>query len=563
MKTTKKSNNNKLITIHIIGGTGKMGQWLAQFFKDHNAAVTISGRNYLKQKDYIKKADIIIVSVPISLTEEVIKKVNPLVRPDALLTDTTSVKIIPTTAMSEANCGTLGMHPLFGPTIGSTIGQKVIFCQQKDNKYVEFLRDIFEHAGFEIIEMSAEEHDYQMAYIQSLTHAVYLLYAKALLGQEKEILTKLQTPTFALHALTMGRILGQDMELMADIQLYNPYFHPVYESLLENAQKLSTILQKGDKKAFEDLFKEELKNAKQFAGLSLFQTNKVLRAISEFPPHIPTALPIKQNKITATVAFLGPHGTYSQEAAKTVFPKARAYTAAESIYTVFQQVVHKKADFGIVPAENSLEGTVRSTMDYLADSSLFVCGSLLMPIHHQLLSYEKKLLDIHTVVSHPQALAQCKKWLDKKLPKAKIISMDSTTVALESIKKNYGYIASNHAATVYNIPILAQNIEDTLSNTTRFYVISQTPTKLSGVNDTKTLIFLTVYNRVGILKDILTVLAEYNLNLLKLESRPSQEKLWDYHFFVEIEAKKDDVMLSKALVELESYCPVIRILGQT
>jgi chorismate mutase/prephenate dehydratase len=202
-------------------------------------------------------------------------------------------------------------------------------------------------------------------------------------------------------------------------------------------------------------------------------------------------------------------------------------------------------------------------MDYLVDSSLYVCGSLVLPIHHQLLSKEKKLSDIYTVVSHPQALAQCKKWLDEKLPNVKIIAMDSTTAALESIKKNYGYIASKHAAKVYNIPVLAQNIEDTLSNTTRFYIISLRPQKLTGISNNRTLLFLTVYNRVGILRDILNVLAQHNLNLLKLESRPSQEKLWDYHFFVEIEAKEDDPTVTKALTDLEDYCPVIRILGQT
>ncbi|MBP9719482.1 MAG: prephenate dehydrogenase/arogenate dehydrogenase family protein, partial [Candidatus Levybacteria bacterium] len=509
----------KKITIHIIGGRGKMGQWFVQFFKDHDLEVTVSNRDFSAKKNLINKADIVMISVPIADTPAVIEAVIPLMNQKSLLTDITSVKVLPMQAMENAACGTLGMHPLFGPTIGSVIGQKIIFCRQNDNEHVAFLQNIFEKAGFEVIEMSAEEQDYQVAYIQALTHATHLLYAKALLGQEKEILTKLQTPTFALHALTMGRVLNQDVDLMADMQFYNPYFLPVYDSLLENAQSLSKILQTGDKNAFKEFFKEEIANAKRFSSLSVFQTNKLLRVISEIPTHLPSKPRITNMPQDVRVAFLGPNGTYSQQAATSVFPKAKAYIPETSIYTTFQSVLSEKADVGVVPAENSLEGIVRNTIDYLVEFSLFVCGSFAIPIHHQLLSKEKKLSSITTIVSHPQALAQCKKWIREKLPHASIISTESTTQSLLEIKKGYGYIASTYAAGTYAIPVLAKNIEDTLTNTTRFYVIAKTPLLLKGLHTNNTLLFVTVYNRVGILKDILSVLAVYNLNLLKLESR--------------------------------------------
>lgn len=553
----------KTPSIHIIGGTGKMGQWLLHFFSSYNIPVTISGTDFLKHKKDIGAANIVIVSVPIAKTEEVLRKTIPLVNPTTLLADIASVKIIPMQVLEEASCATLGMHPLFGPTVGSVIGQKIIFCKQKDNAFVSFLKNLFEQAGIEIIEMSAEEHDYQVAYIQALTHAFHLLYAKTILGQEKEILTRLQTPTFAIHAFTMGRVLTQDIDMMADIQMYNPYFLPVFDSLFENTKMLFGILKKGDKKAFTDFFSHEVKMTKRFSDISLFQTNKLLHLLSESPVTLPTGKPQQDIRKDLSVAFLGPEGTYSQMAAKNIFPKAKKYVPTDSIYATFQAVMQNDADIGIVPAENSLEGVVRNTMDYLVEFSLFLSGSFLMPIHHNLLSKEKKLADITTVLSHPQALGQCKQWLHEKLPKAKIISTESTTQALTDLKKGYAYIASEQAAKTYTVPMLAQNIEDTVTNTTRFYVIAKNPLTVQGLSDKRTLLFVTVYNRVGILRDILDVLAKHDLNLLKLESRPSQEKVWDYHFFIEIEKSENDLELKKALKALEKYCPVVRILGRT
>lgn len=554
---------NKIPTIHIIGGKGKMGQWFQLFFQEHNVPITISGRDYKEKKTLIEQADIVIVSVPISQTETVISDIKGIVRKDALLTDVTSVKVMPLAAMEDAECGTLGMHPLFGPTINTTVGQKIIFCHQNDNKYVKFLQELFEKAGFEVLDMSPEEHDYQVAYIQALTHATHLLYAKTILGQEQEILTKLQTPTFAMHALTMGRVLNQDVELMADIELYNPYFPPVFDNMVENAKQLLKILQKGDKKAFLKLFTEEVKDAKNFSNLSLFQTNRIIQFVEELPTKLPTKASVTKAPKSVKLAYLGPAGTYSELAAKQAFPKAESYVPQESIYSVFQAVLEKKADFGVVPAENSQEGTVRSTMDYLMEMSLSVSGSFSVPIHHQLLSNEKMLEDIMTVVSHPQAVGQCRRWISKNLPKAKIISVESTTNALEKPVSKYAYIASENASKQYKLPILAKNIQDQLFNSTRFYVISPNPIRLEGLHNNKTLLFVTVYNRVGILRDILNVFANHNLNLSKLESRPSQEKLWDYHFFIEVDAKDSANNVKEALKDLESYCPVIRILGQT
>lgn len=555
-----KKNN---IKIHIIGGTGKMGQWLKFFFENQNISTTIAGRDYLQKTELIKKTDIIIISVPISRTVDVIRDIVPFVSNNQLLTETASVKTITMKAMEKVPCATLGMHSLFGPNINSVIGQKIVFCRQKDNELVNVLRNLFEHAGIEVVEMSGKKHDCQVAYIQALTHALHLLYAKTILDGRKTISKKLQTPTFALHILTMARVLNQDIELMADIQMYNPYFLPAYNNMLKNARKLLSVLKKKNKNNFISLFAREQKIASNFSGLSMIQTNRVLALISQIPKILTKKVkPIDITK-NINIGYLGPQGTYSYEITLNMFPNRNAQKISYgTLSEVFEAVTEEKVDLGIVPAENSIEGTIQNTLDYLIDFSLSIIGSLAIPIHHQLLSDAPNLKDIITVYSHPQALAQCRNWIKKHIPNAIITPTQSTTTSLPKLKENEACISSSSAAKLHKVKILAKNIEDSSTNTTRFYVISKNQIHLKGLDNSKTLLFVTVYNRVGILRDILSVFVNNNLNLTKLESRPSREQLWDYHFFIEVDAHQNNNPIVKALRELKAYCPVIKILGQ-
>ncbi|MBI2074558.1 MAG: prephenate dehydratase [Candidatus Levybacteria bacterium] len=552
-------------TIGIIGGTGKMGQWFASFFQTQNLPVLIAGRNTkLTSKELAKKSDIVIISVPISETQKVIKDILPHIDKHSLLTDLTSFKVMPAEAMKGAKCATLGMHPLFGPSAQINQGLKIVFCKQNDNDYVLFLKNLFTKAGIEIFNMTAEEHDYQMAYIQAFTHAINLLYSKIIFEQKNVLKNKLHTPIFALQSLIMGRVLHQDLKLMSDIQFYNPYFEPVLKALLTQGKNLLNILENEDEKGFIDMFSEEKEFANDFSNFSVLQTDKILKLVNEITVIIPTKAPLVITPSKAKITYLGPEGTFSHQAASLVFSKVtQKKIPAETFFDLFKEILDNEADFAVVPAENSIEGTVRETLDYLIEFSLSVIGSVTIPVHQQLLSNQKDLKDIHTVISHPQALAQCKQWLNTNLPNAKRVSAVSTTSALNFPQKGYAYIASDIAAKQYKIKILTKNIEDNPANTTRFYIVAKNLIKIPGISNKKTLLFLTVYNRVGILRDLLNVFANHNLNLTKLESRPSSEKLWDYHFFVEVEKESKDPSFTKAIKELEVYCPVIRILGQT
>lgn len=560
-------SKKSLPVVCIVGGKGRMGHWLINFFSSNNIPVTsiIRTDSPEKTKKIIKEADIIIVSVPIVKTEEVITLVAQHVRKDALIADITSLKIMPLKAMENASSGTLGMHPLFGPSTVITKGQKIVFCHQKDNNHVAFLEKIFADAGIQIIEMSAEEHDYHMAYIQALTHAFNLIYAKIVFDQQDALSKKLDTPLFMLQSLVMGRVLHQDIGLSADIQLQNPYFMPLIENMAAYSKELLFILQKRDREKFIRLFEKVQKEGWEFANFSTLHTDKILTLVSQ----VHTSPPERVAKLSslpkqAKIAYLGPEGTYSHQVVTTAFGKQiQQQIACDTVFAVFNSVLQGDTEFGIVPAENSLEGTVKGTLDYLADFSLVVVGSFAIPIHHQLASMEKDTDGIKTVVSHPQALAQCEEWLRAHLPHAKIVPTASTTAAMQHPKKKHAYICSKNAANLYNLSILASSIHDNPHNTTRFYVIAKKQISIKELSNKKTLIFLTVHNRVGILRDILNIFANHNLNLTKLESRPSQEKIWDYHFFVEVDEQYDSKRLANALKELATYCPVIRILGKT
>lgn len=560
-----KKNNP---TIGIIGGTGKMGQWFMKFFQEQNLPVLTAGRKTpLSIKELVIKSDIIIVSVPLSETQRVIKSILPYLRKDSLLTDLTSLKEISLKTMKNAKSGTLGMHPLFGPTANLAQGLKIVFCRQKDNEYVNFLKSLLTKAGIKVIEFSEEEHDYQMAYIQAFTHAVNLLYAKIIFKQNNILKNKVLTPIFALQVLVMGRILHQDLKLLSNIQFYNPYFLSVLEAFVEEGKRLLGIIKSRDEKGFDKMFFKEKELARNFSCFSALQTNKILQQASDTTPVIPTGIEKLETKgvsSPAKIAYLGPEGTFSHLAAMTVFPKkTQRKNPYLTPFDLFKAVLENRVDYAIVAAENSIEGTVRETLDYLIDFSLSTIGSFDLPIHQQLLTNEKSLGNIYYVVSHPQALAQCKLWLRKNLPQAELISAQSTTAGLQHPKRGSAYIASEIAAKKYKMKILARNIEDHPANTTRFYIITKKQVELKEISNKKTLLFATAHNRVGILRDILNVFADNGINLSKLESRPSFDKLWDYHFFIEVERQENDRILNETLKQLEPSCPIIRILGRT
>lgn len=269
-----------------------------------------------------------------------------------------------------------------------------------------------------------------------------------------------------------------------------------------------------------------------------------------------------------SIAHLGPTGTNAEAAALAYAHKLAQETGEQpllcpypSIAQTLQAVAIGQVSLAVVPIENSVEGSVTMTMDAMWRlDTLQIQQALVLPISHALLSCAESLLSIRTVYSHPQALAQCQGWLEKFLPEAQLIPTNATTEPLQYLEadKTAGAIASQRAAQLYNLPILACPINDYPDNHTRFWVLSLDPSP--GGSHTS-LAFSVPANVPGALAKPLDVFASRNINLSRIESRPTKRSLGDYLFFIDIEADVNHPYVKSALAELKSYSETLKIFG--
>ncbi|BAZ01751.1 prephenate dehydratase [Tolypothrix tenuis PCC 7101] len=280
--------------------------------------------------------------------------------------------------------------------------------------------------------------------------------------------------------------------------------------------------------------------------------------------------------MTLAIAHLGPPGTYAEQAAvfylnwlaqtTGVAATLRPYP---SIAQSLQAVAKGETQLAVVPVENSIEGSVTMTMDtlWLLDS-LQIQLALVLPIAHTLISCATSLEQIKTVYSHPQALAQCQSWLGQFLPTVQIIPSNSTTEALQLLTQDLtaAAIASMRAAELYNLPILATGINDYPENCTRFWVTSQaqteiSPQKYSTTNTHTSLAFSLPANLPGALVKPLQIFAQREINLSRIESRPTKRSLGEYLFFMDLEADRNSPKMQSALAELSTYTEILKIFG--
>ncbi len=260
------------------------------------------------------------------------------------------------------------------------------------------------------------------------------------------------------------------------------------------------------------------------------------------------------------VAYLGPAATFTHQAARRKFGGSAQYLPAASIGEVFLMSEKGEADYGVVPVENSTEGVVSHTLDMFMASEQKISAEVSLRIAHYLMS-KTPLEGIRRVYSHPQALAQCRRWLGEHLPKVEVVEVTSTARAAEIARDEpgAGAVAPELAAEVYGLNILASHIEDMPTNTTRFLVIGQSMSAATGRD--RTALMFCLQDRVGALHDALAVLKRQNINLSMIESRPSRTQLWDWVFFTELEGHPDDAAVAPALEALRRECSFVKVLG--
>ena len=263
------------------------------------------------------------------------------------------------------------------------------------------------------------------------------------------------------------------------------------------------------------------------------------------------------------VAFLGPEGTFTQTAVLNHFGHSVRALPLASIDEVFHEVEAGNADFGVVPIENSTEGTVNHTLDRFLSSPLLICGEVELRIRQYLMGEMDSLSRIVRVCSHPQSLAQCREWLEEHLPGIEQVPVSSNAEGARRARDEKGTaaIAGETAAEVYGLKVLAAEIEDRSDNTTRFLVLGRKLFAPSGEDRTTLLVSVLHTDSPGALQRLLEPLAHHRVSMTRIESRPSRRRKWDYVFFIDFEGHAEDRHIAKALVALKKRASLFRVLG--
>ena len=262
------------------------------------------------------------------------------------------------------------------------------------------------------------------------------------------------------------------------------------------------------------------------------------------------------------IAYLGPEGTWTHQAAVKKFGHSVSYSPQPNFADVFDQVTRRKADYGVVPIENSTEGAVSHTLDLFVDSPLHICSQILLRIENCLMAAIPRS-EIRTLYSHPQVFGQCRSWIHKNFPNADLVEVSSTTkaaqIAQEQAKQGAAALGGPLAAEIYGLDLLETNIQDRATNTPRFLVIGEKTCPPTGHD--RTSILFAIHDRPGSLVKALQAFDNFHINLSKIESRPSKRKDWEYVFYVDLAGHCEDPQVAEALAELHQHCSMIKLLG--
>jgi chorismate mutase/prephenate dehydratase len=271
---------------------------------------------------------------------------------------------------------------------------------------------------------------------------------------------------------------------------------------------------------------------------------------------------------TMTIAYLGPEATFTHQAAIQKFGSSLRYASQKTITDVFAEVSKARADYGVVPVENTTEGVVTHTLDMFVDSELKIVAQIVLPIQY-CLAGRGKGGDIQRLYAHPQALAQCRSWVQKNLPRAEIFETSSNARSAELVahpavknprlRGKAAAITGVLAAGKYGLDLLEQDIQDNAANATRFLVLGRQCSPPTG--DDRTSLLISVADKSGALHEAIAAFRRYKINMTKIESRPSKRKAWEYFFFIDCDGHLEDRKVVKAIQDLGRHCNFVKILG--
>ncbi len=284
-------------------------------------------------------------------------------------------------------------------------------------------------------------------------------------------------------------------------------------------------------------------------------TNESLRSI--YREIMSSALSLEK---TMQIAYLGPEATFTHQAAIRRFGSSLRYASQKTIADVFTEVSKGRADYGVVPVENSTEGVVTHTLDMFVDSDLKIVAQIVMPVQHCLVSNGPRS-KIVRLYAHPQSLGQCRVWVQTNLPRVEIIETSSNARSAELAAKEKGAaaIAGLLAAERYSVDVLDYDIQDNVANATRFLVLGRQCSPPTGQD--RTSIMISVTDKVGALYSAIAAFRRFRINMTKIESRPSKRKAWEYFFFIDCDGHMNDKKVENAIRHLGEHCNFVKVLG--
>ena len=564
-------------TIGIIGGRGRMGKLFATFFKDRGLKVLISDKaTKLSNKELAEKADITIISVPIDVTERVIMEVIPHLTKDSALMDFTSVKAAPVKAMLKAKCEVLGMHPMFGDS-NPIPGQTIIITETRKSKtHSKWMENFLKEHGADIRKMTPKEHDKMMSLAQGIIHFADITFAEALRRSKLPVreLLKYTSKASELKVQLAARVIDQDSGLYGNMQIANannPKVFKIYKKVIDDYLK---IIDKKDNNKFKKLFQANKDHFKSYCHEAYNDSSALIDRLQEI--HRSRARQEKELKPGKTsIATLGPKNTYSHLAAQKYQEKRKLKNSiyfAKTIDEIFELTENGKVKEGIVPIENKLHGTVRETLDGLFSKKVHIKEEVSIPINHSLITHpHAKSSDVKVIISHSQALNQCKKYLKKNFPKAELKAYSSTAAAVRKLllsnNKSFAAIAPAIAARNTGLKILAEGIQDEKENSTTFVILNKGEQKLSKKTDPKTtqtktsVAFYFKADSPGSLFTVFKDFADAKINMTKIESRPTKARFGDYIFFLDFEGGISTPKINKTLQKVAKKVARLKILG--
>ncbi|MCS7121718.1 MAG: prephenate dehydratase [Archaeoglobaceae archaeon] len=592
----------------LIYGMGSMGKFFYKFFKDRGYKVESYDIDEKKRTvNSTEGFDVTFLCVPMQEIENTLKNLDK----GCLVVDLSSIKSLSVPMLKNYGFDFLSLHPLFGGDAEIQLSN-VIVVHESGRMEEKIILDELRKAGAVLSKLSPEEHDELMKKVQGFVHFALIALAEQLKVDEK-YLTLISNTIKILSA----RILSQNWEMYYKILRNSPIedfikrlleineilkdkekFKDFFEKLAEAREYDSSLILEVSKivKNYDGL--ENLRNyikiidllilkliekridaAKRIAKIKAVENKPVeikeieeekfseivsrtnlnplrIKKIFEEIIRLAKEEEYKELGISKKVAILGPMGSFSEEAALKLVKSRAPLLYCSTVDEVVRAVESGEAEYGIVPIENSVNGTVLPTLDALIVHDVEVFGEMKLEVIHCLVAKNKiDLKSVKKVFSHPQAIAQCMNFINNYLPHAEIKYTLSTSDAVNLLDDFSAAIMSENAARLYKLHIIRKNIQDLSRNITRFYIVRKRTGKFTGKI---TALFFGVEDRPGALKDVLEVFARKKYNLRKLESRPARTYLGDYIFFAEVEAPLSETEL-KEIRDVTTFYKIVGV----